>query len=110
MPKLLAGMSFICRVYLRGILREGREKGFLELKPPSSYNVVLYNGTYEGELKIGLKFISNVSNIHAYISLKLTYKDNIYIQKLNPVLNKISMLYSFLFGILEHERSDPNWV
>nr|CAD1844845.1 unnamed protein product [Ananas comosus var. bracteatus] len=47
-------------VYLRGILREGREKGFLELKPPSSYNVVLYNGTYEGELKIGLKFISNV--------------------------------------------------
>ncbi|XP_020084610.1 elicitor-responsive protein 3 [Ananas comosus] len=46
-------------VYLRGILREGREKGFLELKP-SSYNVVLYDGTYEGELKIGLKFISNV--------------------------------------------------
>lgn len=35
-------------------------EGSLELKP-TSYNVVLEDGTYKGEIKIGLKFISKVS-------------------------------------------------
>ncbi|XP_039137035.1 16 kDa phloem protein 1 [Dioscorea cayenensis subsp. rotundata] len=46
-------------VHLRAILREGEKKGHMELKP-APYNVVLKDGSYEGELKLGFKFISNV--------------------------------------------------
>ncbi|KAJ3680502.1 hypothetical protein LUZ60_016780 [Juncus effusus] len=46
-------------VHLNEIVEEGCCKGFVEIKP-SSYNVVLEDGSYEGELKLGLKFISNV--------------------------------------------------
>ncbi|XP_074569546.1 16 kDa phloem protein 1 [Curcuma longa] len=46
-------------VYLRGVLKEGNQKGQIELKP-APYNVVLRDGTYKGEVKVGLKFISNV--------------------------------------------------
>ncbi|KAF9613941.1 hypothetical protein IFM89_013476 [Coptis chinensis] len=45
-------------VHLGGIISEGNEKGFMELKA-TPYKVVL-DDTYEGEIKIGLKFISNV--------------------------------------------------
>ncbi|CAL9045529.1 unnamed protein product [Musa banksii] len=46
-------------VYLRGVLKEGSQKGCLELKP-APYNVVLEDGTYKGEVKVGLKLISDV--------------------------------------------------
>ncbi|KAK1289058.1 hypothetical protein QJS10_CPB18g01576 [Acorus calamus] len=46
-------------VHLGGIIREGGQKGCVELKP-APYNVVLADGTYAGEIKIGLKFIANV--------------------------------------------------
>ncbi|WOL10114.1 hypothetical protein Cni_G18868 [Canna indica] len=46
-------------VYLRSVLREGNQKGFLQLKP-APYNVVLKDGTFKGEVKVGLKFISTV--------------------------------------------------
>lgn len=38
---------------------EGNDKGFLEVRP-TPYNVVLEDDTYEGEIKIGLKFFPNV--------------------------------------------------
>ncbi|XP_062088686.1 elicitor-responsive protein 3 [Humulus lupulus] len=44
-------------IYLGGIITEGCDRGFLEVKP-GPYNVVLEDDTYRGQLKIGLKFIS----------------------------------------------------
>ncbi|KVH89100.1 hypothetical protein Ccrd_008919 [Cynara cardunculus var. scolymus] len=46
------------KVYVEEILDEGNETGFIELTP-KPYNVVLDDETYKGEVKIGLKFISN---------------------------------------------------
>ncbi|KAF4386707.1 hypothetical protein F8388_006662 [Cannabis sativa] len=45
-------------IHLGGIITEGCDRGFLEVKP-APYNVVLEDDTYRGQLKIGLKFISN---------------------------------------------------
>ncbi|KAK2972503.1 hypothetical protein RJ640_002314 [Escallonia rubra] len=53
-------------VYLEGIIMEGSDKGFIELRP-APYNVVLEDDTYKGQIKIGLKFVSNVSILaHIY--------------------------------------------
>ncbi|KAF3340245.1 Elicitor-responsive protein 1 [Carex littledalei] len=46
-------------VYLGEILAEGCEKGFIEIKP-AAYNIVLEDGTYEGEMKLGIRYIPNV--------------------------------------------------
>lgn len=44
------------------ILAEGCEKGFIEIKP-AAYNIVLEDGTYEGEMKLGIRYIPNVTSI-----------------------------------------------
>lgn len=49
-----------CSIYLGGIITEGTEKGYIEVKP-APYNVVLEDDTYRGEIKIGLKFIAKVN-------------------------------------------------
>ncbi|KAF5451590.1 hypothetical protein F2P56_026683 [Juglans regia] len=46
-------------IYLGGIVLEGAERDFIEIKP-APYNVVLEDDTYEGQIKIGIKFIANV--------------------------------------------------
>ncbi|KAJ6932340.1 hypothetical protein NC651_007923 [Populus alba x Populus x berolinensis] len=45
-------------IYLGGIIDEGINRGVLEMMP-APYNVLLEDDTYEGEIKIGLKFIAN---------------------------------------------------
>ncbi|CAN1157411.1 Elicitor-responsive protein 3 [Linum perenne] len=46
-------------IYLGGIVAEGKNRGIVEMKP-SPYNVVLEDGTFKGQIKIGIKFtISN---------------------------------------------------
>ncbi|KAJ8441519.1 hypothetical protein Cgig2_026320 [Carnegiea gigantea] len=45
-------------IFIGGIIAEGNDKGHIELHP-SSYNVVLEDTTYKGEIKIGLKFKVN---------------------------------------------------
>ncbi|CAN1308833.1 Elicitor-responsive protein 3 [Linum perenne] len=46
-------------IYLGGIVAEGKNRGIVEMKP-SPYNVVLEDGTFKGQVKIGIKFtISN---------------------------------------------------
>ncbi|XP_048538089.1 uncharacterized protein LOC125516834 [Triticum urartu] len=50
-----------CRVHVGEIIREGSEREFLQMKP-APYNIVLRDGTYKGELKLGLKFLSGVSS------------------------------------------------
>ncbi|BBN70300.1 Calcium-dependent lipid-binding family protein [Prunus dulcis] len=45
-------------VHLGGIITEGKDRGFIELKP-APYNVVLEDDTYKGEIKIGFRFITN---------------------------------------------------
>jgi hypothetical protein len=48
-----------CRIHLGGIITEGNDSGFLEVKP-APYNVVLEDDTYKGQIRIGFKFIANV--------------------------------------------------
>lgn len=49
-----------CRVHVGDIIKEGSGREFMQMKP-ALYNIVLEDGTYKGELKLGLKFLSNVS-------------------------------------------------
>lgn len=44
------------------MIADGIDEGILEVKPVP-YNVVLEDDTYKGEIKVGLKFITNVSPI-----------------------------------------------
>ncbi|KAF3947702.1 hypothetical protein CMV_026194 [Castanea mollissima] len=46
-------------IHLGGIITEGSDRAFLEVKP-APYNVVLEDDTYRGQIKIGFKFIANV--------------------------------------------------
>nr|KYP77078.1 Elicitor-responsive protein 3 [Cajanus cajan] len=54
------------KIYISGIISEGNEQGYIEIKP-SAYNVVLEDGTYKGQIKIGFKFIANVSLIYCLV-------------------------------------------
>ncbi|KAM1053144.1 hypothetical protein FF1_000658 [Malus domestica] len=45
-------------IHLGGIVTEGKDRGFIELKP-APYNVVLEDDTYKGEIKIGFRFTAN---------------------------------------------------
>ena len=45
---------------------EGNDKGVIELRP-TPYNVVLEDDSYKGEIKLGLKFIKNVSLVPSYM-------------------------------------------
>ncbi|XP_028785455.1 elicitor-responsive protein 1 [Neltuma alba] len=47
------------RIYIGRIISEGTEKGYIEIKP-APYNVVLEDGTYRGQIKIGFKLFVNV--------------------------------------------------
>uniref|UniRef100_J3LFK9 C2 domain-containing protein n=1 Tax=Oryza brachyantha TaxID=4533 RepID=J3LFK9_ORYBR len=47
-------------VHVGDIISEGIEREFLQMKP-APYNIVLEDGRYKGELKLGLKFLPNVS-------------------------------------------------
>ncbi|CAL0315080.1 unnamed protein product [Lupinus luteus] len=49
------------KVYIGGIITEGSDKGYIEIRP-AAYNVVLEDDTYEGQIKIGFKFIANKEN------------------------------------------------
>ncbi|RDX92223.1 Elicitor-responsive protein 3, partial [Mucuna pruriens] len=46
------------KVYIGGIISEGTEQGYIEIRP-TAYNVVLEDDTYKGQIKIGFKFIAN---------------------------------------------------
>ncbi|XP_021611894.1 elicitor-responsive protein 3 isoform X2 [Manihot esculenta] len=45
-------------IYIGGMIADGIDEGILEVKPVP-YNVVLEDDTYKGEIKVGLKFITN---------------------------------------------------
>ncbi|KAL5225080.1 hypothetical protein ABZP36_011719 [Zizania latifolia] len=51
------------KVHVGDIIREGAKREFLQMKP-APYNIVLKDGKYKGELKLGVKFLSNVSLEH----------------------------------------------
>lgn len=48
------------RIDIGGIITEGTNQGYIETLP-AAYNVVLEDDTYKGQIKIGFKFIANVS-------------------------------------------------
>lgn len=51
------------RVHIGGIVHEAKTRGgVLEVKP-TLYNMVLENDTYRGEIRLGMKFMANVSQI-----------------------------------------------
>ncbi|KAK7292673.1 hypothetical protein RJT34_15524 [Clitoria ternatea] len=58
--ELFTNSGFVgeARIYLGGIISEGTEQGYIEIKP-TAYNVVLEDDTYKGQIKIGFKFIAN---------------------------------------------------
>jgi hypothetical protein len=60
-------------VYVGEIIREGSEREFLQMKP-APYNIVLEDGTYRGELKLGLKFITNVRKPNQLILPSYTWR------------------------------------
>ncbi|WRX10185.1 C2 domain - like 8 [Theobroma cacao] len=45
-------------IHLGGIIAEGTDREFIELRP-APYNVVLEDDTYKGQIKIGFKFIAH---------------------------------------------------
>lgn len=52
------------RIHLGGIISEGYERGFIEVRP-APYNVVLEDDdTYKGEIKVGFKFFTKVRCIY----------------------------------------------
>ncbi|KAK6918382.1 hypothetical protein RJ641_016804 [Dillenia turbinata] len=63
MEKRLLTDSFVGETifYIGGILAEACDQGFIELKP-APYNVVLGDDTYKGQIKFGIKFISEVES------------------------------------------------
>ncbi|KAK7382084.1 hypothetical protein VNO80_00779 [Phaseolus coccineus] len=58
--KLFTNGGFVgeAKIFIGGIILEGSEQGYIEIKP-AAYNVVLQDHTYKGEIKIGFKFIAN---------------------------------------------------
>lgn len=48
------------RIHLGGIITEGRDRGYIEVKP-APYNVVLEDDTFKGELKLGFRFTATVT-------------------------------------------------
>lgn len=55
--KLMDARKFV-RIHLGGIISEGYERGFIEVRP-APYNVVLEDDdTYKGEIKVGFKFFT----------------------------------------------------
>ncbi|XP_050249153.1 elicitor-responsive protein 3 [Quercus robur] len=55
-------------IHLGGIITEGSDRAFLEVKP-APYNVVLEDDTYRGQIKIGFKFIANVRMVREKVEL-----------------------------------------
>ncbi|KAM1140726.1 hypothetical protein EV1_040375 [Malus domestica] len=53
-----AGFVGETMIHLGGIVTEGRDSSFIELKP-LPYNVVLEDDTYKGEIRIGFRFTAN---------------------------------------------------
>lgn len=52
---------------------EGNDKGVIELRP-TPYNVILEDDSYKGEIKLGLKFIANVSLLNFLIILSFFFQ------------------------------------
>ncbi|RYR75407.1 hypothetical protein Ahy_A02g010057 [Arachis hypogaea] len=55
------------KVYIGGLITEGIKEGHIEIKP-APYNVVLEDYTYQGQIKIGLKFFANKEN-YEYVNV-----------------------------------------
>ncbi|KAH7513136.1 hypothetical protein FEM48_Zijuj12G0164500 [Ziziphus jujuba var. spinosa] len=65
-------------IYLGGIVREGYERGTIEIKP-APYNVVLEDDTYKGQIKVGIKFTTNLSiqkDMHIIDTMEEIAKEN----------------------------------
>ncbi|KAL9252295.1 Elicitor-responsive protein 3-like protein [Drosera capensis] len=65
------------KIDLRGIITEAKDTGFIEIQP-ASYNVVIEDDTFKGEIKIGLKFIVEV------ILLKETLQTSVFCLYISP--------------------------
>ncbi|KAK9910441.1 hypothetical protein M0R45_034402 [Rubus argutus] len=67
----VAGFVGEAMIHIGGIITEGKDRGFIEVKP-APYNVVLEDDTYKGEIKIGFRFVANkevtVMNTREYLA------------------------------------------
>ncbi|CAN8308929.1 unnamed protein product [Cochlearia groenlandica] len=58
-----------------GIITEGSERGYIEVKP-NPYNVVLDDDTFKGQLKLGLRFIATDKLKRKAWEVKIESKNN----------------------------------
>ncbi|KAL1213616.1 Elicitor-responsive protein 3 [Cardamine amara subsp. amara] len=84
-------------ISLEGIITEGRDRGYMEIKP-APYNVVLDDDTFKGELKLGLRFISTDKLQRKAWELKIEGK-NSEEPTISPILNlmKLPLLRFLLY-------------
>ncbi|CAH2069147.1 unnamed protein product [Thlaspi arvense] len=63
-------------IHLGGIISEGRDRGYMEVKP-APYNVVLDDDTFKGQLKLGLRFIATDNKLQRKVwELKIEGKNS----------------------------------
>ncbi|XP_002872950.2 elicitor-responsive protein 3 [Arabidopsis lyrata subsp. lyrata] len=76
-------------IHLGGIITEGRDRGYMEIKP-APYNVVLEDDTFKGELKVGLRFIATDKLQRKAWELKMEAK-NREEPMVSPILNLMKL-------------------
>ncbi|VVB06805.1 unnamed protein product [Arabis nemorensis] len=77
-------------IHLGGIITEGRERGYMEVKP-APYNVVLDDDTFKGQLKLGLRFIATDKLQRKAWELKIEGKNREEKPMVSPVLNLMKL-------------------
>ncbi|EXC06811.1 hypothetical protein L484_017277 [Morus notabilis] len=80
-------------IYLGGIITEGCDRGFLEVKP-APYNVVLEDDTYKGQIKIGFKFIASkdIAHVPKTTTRQYTQEEN-KVEECSRIVNLWRMLW-----------------
>ncbi|XP_061999354.1 elicitor-responsive protein 3 [Rosa rugosa] len=91
-------------IHIGGIITEGKDRGFIEVKP-APYNVVLEDDTYKGEIKIGFRFVANkdaVVNTREYLAENNTKPRGSICRTIANLWK--GLWWKFLFG----QRTDSN--
>ncbi|CAF1715008.1 unnamed protein product [Brassica oleracea var. botrytis] len=93
-------------IHLGGIITEGRDRGYIEVKP-APYNVVLDDDTFKGELKLGFRFTAaDKLHINKAWEVKIEGK-NREEPMISPVLNLMKLP---LLSLYKHYRFTAAWA
>ncbi|CAN7089152.1 unnamed protein product [Brassica rapa subsp. narinosa] len=93
-------------IHLGGIITEGRDRGYIEVKP-APYNVVLDDDTFKGELKLGFRFTAaDKLHINKAWEVKIEGK-NREEPMISPVLNLMKLP---LLSLYKHYMFTAAWA